>query len=75
MGICPLRLEPPQTQIPESSRSVVPARRRLDPPIAPGTRIHVVLRNDSNAAAYAFSQWVQAGGPYPLEVLRPEKMP
>ena len=36
------------------------SRRRLDPPIAPGTRINVVVRGDSSAAAYSFSQWLQA---------------
>ena len=35
-------------------------RRKLSPPIPPNTRINVVLRNDSSAAAYSFSQWLQA---------------
>ena len=40
----------------------LPLCRKLDPPIAPGTKINVVVRSDSNAAAYAFSQWLQTAG-------------
>jgi ABC-type phosphate transport system substrate-binding protein len=39
---------------------VATPRRQLDPPIPPRTQIRVVLRNDSSAAAYSFSQWLAA---------------
>lgn len=36
--------------------------RKLQPPIPAGTKIKVVGRSDSNAAAYAFSQWLAQAG-------------
>ena len=36
--------------------------RKLEPPIPAGAPIKVVGRTDSNAAAYAMSQWLQQSG-------------
>ena len=36
--------------------------RKLSPPIPPNTKIGVVMRNDSSAAAYSFSQWLAVAG-------------
>ena len=44
-----------------SIRRLLPCRK-LDPPIPAGAPIKVVGRTDSNAAAYAMSQWLQQAG-------------
>ncbi|EIE20592.1 periplasmic binding protein-like II [Coccomyxa subellipsoidea C-169] len=42
--------------------AINPNLTKLQPPIPAGTKIRVVGRSDSNAAAYAFSQWVSQAG-------------
>ncbi|KAK9917387.1 hypothetical protein WJX75_003825 [Coccomyxa subellipsoidea] len=42
--------------------AINPNLTKLQPPIPAGTKIKVVGRSDSNAAAYAFSQWLAQAG-------------
>lgn len=56
----PLRDEPSGELYLSDKHAVWCLYRKLVPPIAPGTRISVVVRSDSSAAAYSFSQWLQA---------------
>ncbi|BDA50526.1 probable phosphate-binding protein PstS 2 [Coccomyxa sp. Obi] len=42
--------------------AINPNLTKLQPPIPAGTKINVVGRSDSNAAAYAFSQWLAQAG-------------
>jgi hypothetical protein len=40
----------------------VPCHRKLEPVLPKGYPIKLVGRNDSNAAAYALSQWLEIAG-------------